>query len=214
MIDTAVVVAGGEPIPAEALDELPEGIWVVAADSGLDHARRIGLHVDLVVGDLDSVSEAGLSRHEGPVERHDPDKDATDLALALAAAAGRPNIDRIVVVGGHGGRLDHLLANAMALTSPALAHVDVEWIAGRTRVHVVRGHVSLHGVPGETVTLLAVGGPARGVSTTGLRWQLDDAELAPWATLGVSNEMAAPVASVRVREGVVLTLQPEGLPVP
>ncbi len=212
MIDTAVVVAGGEPIPEDALDELPDSVWVVAADSGLDHARRIGLRVDLVVGDMDSVTEEGLARHEGPVERHAPDKDRTDLELALAAAGGRPNVERIVVLGGQGGRIDHLLANAAAVTAPELAHADIEWIAGRARIHVVRSHVSLHGVPGEVVTLLAVGGTATGVRTSGLRWELQDASLEPWSAHGVSNELVRPVASVRVGAGVLLAIQPDGLP--
>lgn len=212
MIDTAVVVAAGDRISPAVLDELPREVWVVAADGGLDNARRIGLHVDLLVGDLDSVGDAALDAHTGPVERHPEDKDRTDLELALAAVAERPNIDRIVVLGGRGGRIDHLLANAAVLTAPHLANCDIEWIADGMRTTVVRTHASLHGTPGELVSLLAVGGPAEGIHTRGLRWELSGGRLEPWSARGVSNRFTTPVASVRVASGVLMAIQPQAIP--
>ncbi len=171
MLSTAVVFVGGDAVDPALIGELPEHRWVVAADSGLDHASRIGVRVDLMVGDLDSVSAASLDSYDGPIERHPVDKDATDFELALDRAIEHPNIDRLIVVGGHGGRLDHLLANAAVVASPRFAGVEVEWIAGTTRAHVIRHHCELHGAPGEVVSLLAVGGDATGVTTNGLRWE-------------------------------------------
>ena len=97
---------------------LPEDAVVIAADSGLHQARRsLGLHVDCVVGDLDSADPAAVER--GPrrgadVERHPAEKDATDLELAFDCARDR-GAQRITVVGGAGGRLDHFLANVALL---------------------------------------------------------------------------------------------------
>lgn len=212
MIDTAVVVASGAPIPPAVLDELPERVWIVAADGGLDHANRLGLDVDLLVGDLDSVGDPALRAHHGDVERHPEAKDQTDLELALGAAAARPNIDRILVLGGRGGRLDHLLANAAVLAAPTLAHCDVVWITDGTRATLVRTHAFLHGTPGELVSLLAVGGPAEGVHTRGLEWKLDGERLEPWSARGVSNRLTVPVAGVRVESGVLLAVQPQAIP--
>ena len=57
----AVVFAGGDPVPEEVRHLLPRGALVVAADSGLDLARRLGVPVDLVVGDFDSADPAGVA---------------------------------------------------------------------------------------------------------------------------------------------------------
>lgn len=211
MLNTAVVFVGGDAVDPALIEELPERRWVVAADSGLDHATRIGVRVDLMVGDLDSVTPAALESFDGPVERHPVDKDATDFELALDKAIAHPNIDRLIVVGGHGGRLDHLLANAAVIASPRFAAVDVEWISGTTRVHVIRHHCELHGAPGEVVSLLAVGGDASGVTTTGLRWSLTNEVLAQGSARGVSNEFAKPVASIQVTTGCILSIQPEAM---
>lgn len=208
MLSTAVVVLGGDPVDPGVLEELPAARWVVAADSGIDHAARIGLDVDVLIGDMDSVSDHALATHDGPLERHPADKDATDFELALGLVAERPNIDRVIVVGGHGGRLDHLLANASVLASDRYSTLSMEWIAGDTRVHVVRDHCELHGVPGDTVSLLAIGGDAIGVTTRGLRWPLSGARLAAGEARGISNELSSPVATVSITGGRLLAILP------
>ena len=80
---------------------------MIAADGGAELARMLGLSVDLVVGDMDSISAETLAGIER-VERHAAEKDATDLELALVAAL-RFEPERVLVLGGGGGRLDHLL---------------------------------------------------------------------------------------------------------
>lgn len=209
MLNTAVIVIGGDEVPPDALEELPDRRWVIAADSGLDHASHIGLDVDFVVGDMDSVDAEQLRTHRGPVDIHPVDKDTTDFELALRQAVDRPNIERIIVLGGRGGRIDHFLANAAAIAHPVAAHCDVVWIAGMARITVVRQHAPLHGVPGRTVSLLAAGGNATGVSTTGLRWELANEDLAFGSTRGVSNEFSRPFATVGLRSGCVLAIVPD-----
>jgi thiamine pyrophosphokinase len=203
---TAVVVTGGDPVPATALEGLTPTEFVVAADSGLDHAHALGLEPDLVVGDFDSVSDEALARFRGPVERHPVEKDATDLELALAAAVAREP-RRIVVLGGHGGRLDHFIANAMVLTTVP-AHIEVEWRAGPAAIHVVRSSVRMAGRIGAKISLVAVGGDVVGVATTGLRWPLKHQTLTWGSTLGVSNEFSAEIATVSVDSGTLLAIIP------
>ncbi|MGH9214329.1 MAG: thiamine diphosphokinase [Acidimicrobiales bacterium] len=205
-----VVVAGGDAPYSSLGPRLPPSAFVIAADSGLDRARALGWPVDLVVGDLDSATEAaiGAARADGvDVEQHPAAKDQTDLELALdRAVARRP--DRIVVVGGGGGRLDHLVAAALLLASARYTAVPVEaWFDGAV-VTVIRGEARLHGTPGDLVSLLPLGGPARGVTTEALRYPLADEDLAPGTTRGVSNELLASEAGVRVRDGVLLAIQP------
>lgn len=205
---TIVIFSGGEPLPVSLAGEIPDDAYLIAADSGLDTALSWGLDVDLVVGDLDSVSAEGLAASHAAVERHSPDKDATDLDLALTAAL-RLGPDRVVVLGGQGGRFDHLLGTVLLLTSDRWAGVDLEWVAASARVRVIRDGVTLHGTTGDLLTLLAVGGVAGGVTTTGLRWNLDGAVLHPGSTRGVSNVFIGPVATVRLEEGTVLAIQPD-----
>lgn len=207
---TVIVVTGGDPVPSAALAQLPADALVVAADSGLDHATLLGLHVDLAVGDFDSVNLDTLAAAEAAgtvVERHPEAKDETDLELALDAAI-RLGARRIVVLGGHGGRLDHLLANALVLAAPGRSHVDVVAHMGDATVTVIRTWATLVGAPGELVSLLAVHGVASRITTQGLLYPLDREDLHPGSTRGVSNELVANAAEVTLDAGVLLAVQP------
>jgi thiamine pyrophosphokinase len=206
--ESVVVFAGGDAPPQSVLERLPADRYVIAADSGFDHAHRLGVEVDLLVGDFDSVSIEGLARARA-IERHPTDKDATDLAIALDAALRREPAE-VIVVGGAGGRIDHLLANAALLAAPEYAEVHLTWLPGQAVIHIVRHRIELSGSPGGLVSLLPYGGPARGVRTEGLRWPLLGAVLVPGTTLGVSNQMVDTEATVELTEGVLLCVQAEG----
>jgi thiamine pyrophosphokinase len=205
MARTAIVVCAGGPARAP-LPDVPEDAFVIAADAGIVEAERLGLHVDLLVGDLDSAPPDAVAR-ASRVERYPVDKDASDLELAVAAAVAA-EARRIVVVGGDGGRLDHLLGNAFLLASDRWADVEIDAVLGDATIWVVRGERAIDGRAGELVSLFAVGGPARGVTTSGLRWQLNDGELLPGSSLGLSNEFVEAHATVLVRDGVVLAIRP------
>ena len=208
--EVVVVVTGGDPVDPAHLPALEPGAFVVAADSGIDRALALGLRVDLAVGDFDSVDPDALrqvTEAGATIERHPAAKDATDLELALdAALVRRPR--QIVVIGGHGGRLDHLLANALLLAAPAYATVDVVAQMGPARVTVVRSLALLHGEEGDLVSLVALHGGATGVTTEGLLYPLRGEDLHPGSTRGVSNELIDPQAEVRLRTGVLLVVQP------
>ena len=189
--------------------DLPSPDHVVCADSGVTFALRLGLAIDVVVGDLDSVPPDDLRRAQdagAEVRRHPPEKDQTDLELALRVAA--EDADVVVVVGGAGGRLDHALANVAALTAPDLADVEVRARLGPDDVFVVRGSAQLDLPVGATVTLLPSGGPARGITTAGLRYPLEDGELSAWSTRGVSNVVEDTPVTVDVSEGCLLVIRP------
>ena len=94
---------------------------------------------------------------------------ASDLR-AIPSFSNTPR--RILVVGGAGGRLDHLLGELSLLASDVYAGVELDAVLGRATVNVVRGQRSLVGRVGEVVSLLALHGQAVGVATEGLVYPL------------------------------------------
>ena len=204
---TIAVFAGGAPVRPALAIELGDVDYVIAADGGLHAAEQLGLQVNVLVGDLDSVDEAAIATATFEVDRHPRAKDQTDIVLALDRAAAL-GARRLIVVSGGGGRLDHQLGNLLVLASPDYAAIDVDAFVGSARVTVVRDERELSGGPGELVSLFAVGGPARGVTTVGLRYPLHDDLLEPTSSWGVSNEFVGDLASVRLSGGTLLAVQP------
>ncbi len=205
-----VVFTGGDPMRRDVARLLPTDAFVIAADSGLHTALDMERSIDVVIGDFDSVTSeamAAAAASGAVIERHPVAKAKTDLELALDRAL-ELSPTRIVVVGGHGGRLDHFLANALLLASEPYAGVSIEAYMGDGHVHVVRDTVEIHGHQGDPLTLLPTHGPARGVVTDGLRFALHGETLYPGSTRGVSNELASTRASVTLAGGVLLVVAP------
>jgi thiamine pyrophosphokinase len=206
-----VVVAAGDLDPADARF-LEDARSVIAADGGGASLDRLGVRPDMLIGDLDSIDAALVARFEAAgtrVERHPADKDASDAELAVRAAL-EAGATSIVLLGATGGsRLDHELANLLLLADPSLAGVEISAVSGAARVTALHAGArrALSGRAGDLVTLLPVGGDARGVTTTGLRWPLSEATLALGGSRGLSNEVSSAPASVALGGGVLLIVE-------
>ncbi len=212
---TAVVFVGGPRTPTSypGLHPALAGLRadrVVAADSGLHLADAHGWHVDLVVGDMDSVDPDRLRQAAADgvvIDRHPTDKDATDLELALDLLLAE-GVRHTVVVAADGGRSDHLFAVVLGCCSERFAPLGLRLWLDSTLVVPVRGLAHVDGRPGALVSILPIHGPAV-VTTQGLRWPLQSERLEAGATRGVSNVMLGEVASIEVTDGCVAVLMPQ-----
>ena len=203
--DVVVVASGAGPWVA-----LPRAPTVVAADGGLDRAAALGLVVDVVMGDLDSVSPGALAAAKeagARIVRHPEAKDATDLELALDEAV-RLGARRVLLVASAEGRLDHLLGSLLLLGADSYAAIELDAIVGDALVHVVRGERALRGSPGDLLSLIALGGPATGIVTNGLDYPLAAETLQPGSSRGISNVFTGIEARVALDAGVLLAIRP------
>jgi thiamine pyrophosphokinase len=207
---TAVVIGGMAQHQAMPPPRAMQSIGtVIAADSGYDLAVALGLRVDTLVGDLDSISAQGLAGAEASsveIVRHPSDKDATDFELALAMARERDD-SPVVVIGGEGGRFDHVLGNVSTLASPRVGAGAEAWFGG-AYVAVVRSHWAATMVDGACLSVIPWGGAAT-VTETGVRWPLHAEELPLGSSRGMSNEAVGDRVEVHVSDGVVLVVVPE-----
>ena len=219
----ALILADGDGPTRGELDAAWPG-WdaaiglVVAADGGARLAERLGVIIDLWVGDGDSLGEDGVAALIAagvPVERTRRDKDESDTELAIGAAL-RLAADGIVIVGALGGpRIDHALANVGLLAMPALEARTAVILDGRSRVSLVRaprrdGIAVTRPLPGRTgdlVSLLPLGPGVEGVTTGGLAYPLADEPLPPGGSRGLSNVRISHDAAVIVRHGLLLIVE-------
>lgn len=211
MLDSKhVLIVGSAPVsPDEIVDAMRDGATIICADGGADMVLAAGLLPTLVVGDLDSITATGRERVRAaavPVAQHPPEKDQTDLELALGCALELAP-ERITILGALGGRrFDHALGNVLLLAHPMLRDVDVRIVDAHTEVLVLWGARTFRGRPGAYLSLLPLTPEVRGISTIGLRYPLHDDVLLQGFTRGVSNEFIAEEATIRVREGCLLVV--------
>lgn len=194
-----VVLTGGSAPPRSVVTRFLEGAErIVAADSGLDLALSYAVDPDLVVGDMDSVRRTEeLDRFKPEqVIRFSQEKDETDTEIALRTLF-EAGIDRTVVVGGGGGRLDHLIAILSIFDRekhPAL------WVTDTSFVQSIEKSGRLEKCEGKQVSFFPVGDSMCTMESTGLRWSLDGLS---WrrGDIGVSNMITESVMTVRMKTG-------------
>jgi thiamine pyrophosphokinase len=203
----ALVIANGTPPGPELVRRLArEADLIVCADGGARAAQAGGLRPHWVVGDLDSLSEeivAAWLPLGTRVRRYPARKDETDLELALLHTV-ECGARGITVAGALGGRVDQTLANLYLLAMPALRGVPTVIRDEGHEVFLIDGERTIHGEIGDTVSLLPLGGDAVGIHSEGLEWALAGGTLKLGAARGVSNVLTAPVATVRVKSGLLL----------
>jgi thiamine pyrophosphokinase len=211
----AIVVAHGDVLPADK-GVITDDDFVVAADGGAFALERWKLLPHLVVGDMDSLGDVGverLARQGIAVAKFPPQKDESDLELAVAQAIAA-GAKEIVLLGALGGeRLDHEAANLLLLADPSYDGVRIEARRGALRVRALRGpgSLSVDAPVGNLVTLLPVGADAEGVRTEGLRYPLAGETLAFGKSRGLSNEITSRPVSVALTRGALLVfVAPQG----
>lgn len=163
---------------------------VVAVDRGLDALLGAGLGCDVYVGDADTVSDAGRALVDAAeafeVERHDPYKDYTDLALALDSVRRRWPGAEVVATCATGGRPDMALSVLGLLAGYEDAPI---WIAeDKVVARILRAGESwtIEGADGKTFSIIAIA-PNTEVSEHGLEWELNHSPLGLLADTGISN---------------------------
>lgn len=218
----ALILADGDVPTRARLDATWPG-WdagiefVVAADGGARHAAGLAVTLDRWVGDGDSLDATALADLEAagiPMERARPDKDETDTELAIRAALAQ-GADDIVLLGALGGtRIDHALANIGLLALPGLVGVSVVILDATARITLLEAdaggdatEATLVGRIGDIVSLLPQGAAVTGITTTGLVYPLADEPLPAGTPRGLSNVIAAPGATVRIRAGRLLIVE-------
>lgn len=179
---------------------------VVAVDRGLDALLGAGLSCDVYVGDADTVSDAGRALVDAAtdfeVERHDPYKDYTDLALALDSVRRRWPGAEVVATCATGGRPDMALSVLGLLAGYDDAPV---WISeDKVVARILRAGDSwtIEGHEGSTFSIIAIA-PGTVVSEHGLEWELDHSPLGLLADTGISN-IVRTTATITVHQGAAI----------
>ena len=204
-----VLVVCGSPVvaSAELLQRLAgECDHVVAVDRGLDALLGAGLGCDVYVGDADTVSDEGRALVDAAadfeVERHNPYKDYTDLALALGTIRRRWPGAELYATCATGGRPDMALSVLGLLAGYTDAPVWIEEDETTARILHEGESWTIEGHEDSTFSIVAIA-PNTEVSEHGLEWELDHASLALLADTGISNIVRG-TATIQVHTGTAI----------
>lgn len=210
------VIIGAGAFQREALIEeaslrLEKGDFCIAADGGLAYARMLGMTPDMLIGDMDSLSEEALSWARSDdrlcIRQLPAEKDDTDMLAAIKEGLAR-GFRRFVLYGALGGSLGHTLANIQCLDY--LNRQGAKGVLLGSRVYMellCNGQVCYPASmyrKDRRISVFAYGGDAYGVTEIGLKYSLSDACVRQDFPIGVSNEFTGRESMIAVREGKLL----------
>ncbi|MGI6086300.1 MAG: thiamine diphosphokinase [Acetivibrionales bacterium] len=180
---------------------------VIAADGGLMHLKKAGLDSNVLLGDFDSVDKSELDKtkaqNKAELITFPKNKDYTDLELAVNLAIER-GASEIVILGACGTRLDHTTANIhllyKLLENDIKGYIEDE----HNRIYLIKKKLTIEKQPDYKVSILPLPPVARGVTTEGLSYALADEDLVFGIGRGISNEFCDDMATISVKEGLLL----------
>ena len=181
-----------------------KGDLVIAADGGYASLKERNIRCDLLVGDLDSLTDAptDIKTLTHPIE-----KDETDMHLSYLEGKKR-GYTKFRIYGGVGGRADHTFANYCLLSYIRKDGCEAVLCGDGYEALVIENESTrVAGTPGNTVSVFAFGGVAAGVNIKGLYYTLKDGELTPSFPLGVSNHFTEEECEIEVKEGTLLVIR-------
>lgn len=195
-------------------DEIGCGDYVICIDGGYDIACENNITPDLLMGDFDSIrgglpSDTGVMPSDIEIIRFRPEKDYTDLELALKKSA-ELNTGNVLILGGIGGRLDHTMANIQLLSHYADKFDSLVMKDGRNKCFVLNSRQKKGTVlPVEQdsyISLFSLSGQCTGVTISNVKYPLTDHTLSRDFPLGVSNEFKEKDAALSVKDGTLLVV--------
>lgn len=205
----SIIFANGDFCPQENPVNIDGVDLVVAADGGSRHCQELGIIPNVLIGDMDSTNPDLVEYWEASgveVIHFPPDKDQTDLELALLHAQSK-GANKIIVYGAIGGRLDMTIGNLMLLTRPDLNSI-VKFVCGNEEIRVLQDGnlLTLPGTLGDTVSLIPLSIDGAKVTLKGLEYPLTKEILDFGLTRGISNRMVKKQATIHLESGLLAVI--------
>ncbi len=178
--------------------------FVICADSGLRHTEMLEVLPDLIIGDFDSLGKIpnlGCEIITLPCEKDDTD------TFAAAEKAVEKGVDEVLIFGAIGTRFDHTLANIAVLEYLYKNGIIARIIDSHNDIMLVKNNsTKLKKQCGCFLSLIPLDERLVGVTVSGVKYPLENADIDRFKTLTVSNEINSDYAEITVKSGAVLII--------
>ncbi|MDK2809890.1 MAG: thiamine pyrophosphokinae [Petroclostridium sp.] len=182
---------------------------IICADGGAKHAQKIGVTPDVIIGDLDSIEQHcyhDMIAKNIQIINYSTDKDETDTQLAVEYAIQR-GCEEIILIGSLGSRFDHSFANVSLLKLVLDKGIKGRIINENNEIYLINDYIQLRGKVGEKLSLLPLTPNVSGITTKGLQYGLNNAQMKFGIPNGISNVFIKPEAEITIKEGLLLVIK-------
>lgn len=198
------IIIGAMPVPLCMEEYIDKKAFIITADAGYANAKLLNLHVNLAIGDWDSISKQEVITDEMITLPHE--KDDTDVHFA-AKYVVENGFEEVQLLGVLGGRLDHTIANMNTLAFLTKHHVFAYAQDENTICTVIdNSSITIQKNESKYLSVFSLCEESYGVTLIGLQYPLQGATLLNSFPIGVSNEFLEEEATVSVENGTLLII--------
>ncbi len=201
----SVLITGGEKPEYKYVENFIKSKYVCVADSGIEWVLENGINFDTLVGDMDSISDKDILKSL-PKEKIiilPEDKDDTDTLFGLKYIKNN-NLGKVTLIGGGGGRLDHLLGIYSLFDSDLSPDI---WITKREIIYKVKGLFNIDGMAQKNISIFPLDKDVCSISSNGLKWELSMVDW-KYRSIGISNLIIKDNAWIDTGDSNVLLILP------
>ena len=217
-----LIISGG------SIDEMWGRKWVadyepdycIAADSGLVMADKLGLTVDLLLGDYDSVDKKIFEKYNGNTKTitYPCEKDYTDTHLALKKAIEKikklqdtskdSREDEIAIIGATGTRYDHAFTNIFVPDESLETGIRCAIYDKNNKIYLADKSFEIRKDKqfGDYLSFAPMS-PEAGLSLSGVKYPLDRYTLRQGESICQSNEITEIIAKVEIFTGKLVVFE-------
>ncbi len=176
---------------------------IICADGGYDALVYTGIVPHIIIGDFDSLKTAVPK--DIKTVKYPAEKDKTDLEICIDYALEQ-GCDTVFILGSLGGRIDHTMGSLCALKYAVEYGADAMILTGKSRIYLVESEVEIARERFDYVSLIPCSDKVEGVSTTGLKYELNGDTLYKNSSRGISNEFFNNTAKIKVKSGLLYVI--------
>lgn len=175
---------------------------IYCADGGANHLEFLNILPLEIWGDLDSVTKEIIEKYrinKVRIKKFPKDKDYTDGELILQHIS-KLNYDEIIVIGGLGGRIDHLLTNLNLI----FKFKNLKFVTEKEKIFSIEKKAELIELKGKTISFVPFSEKVEGLTLEGFKYPLNKYTLHQGDSICMSNIAIEDICKVTFDTGKLM----------
>ena len=175
--------------------------YIICADGGANHARRLGMTPDIILGDFDSLLAATRKYFKSVDQQKIDDQENTDLEKALKHCV-KLHFSSVDIIGAFGDRIDHT-TGSLGCFKKFGTKIHIRFLDSVGETTRIPKSLTIKTTKGEKISLIPLE-RCTGITTRHLRYPLHADTLELGVREGISNEATGRSATITVQKGTLL----------
>ncbi len=178
---------------------------IVCADGGANSAKKLNITPDIIIGDLDSITEQNKKYYSNKSEILEVKRqNDTDVEKVLKYLI-RKRYNEVVLLGATGDRLDHTICN-LGIVIKFFDKINISIVHEKSFLRAYKNNTDLITIPGETISIYGFDSKTK-ITSKGLKYPLKNIALPFGKKESTSNVALSNKISLKITGGIIFVIR-------